>query len=162
MHIARNSGTHRPQLCRVTPLKVFWRATCGVALPCVVTTKQAHPYTTDSVNSGNRTDATKSSHLCVSICRCGPAMGYKVGNLPDINQPANILEEIVWHKAREIESFRQRQSLPILQVCSCASTTSVQQNLCKNLLLLQHLQWVILAAAVESIAAPLMCEHKSH
>ncbi|WIA32059.1 hypothetical protein OEZ86_002911 [Tetradesmus obliquus] len=46
---------------------------------------------------------------------CGPAMGYKVGNLPDINQPINILEEIVWYKAKEIESFREKQPLPMLQ-----------------------------------------------
>lgn len=43
-------------------------------------------------------------------------MGYKVGNLPDINQPINILEEIVWYKAKEIESFREKQPLPMLQV----------------------------------------------
>lgn len=47
---------------------------------------------------------------------CGPAMGYKVGNLPDINQPANILEEIVWYKAKEIEAFREKQPLVMLQV----------------------------------------------
>jgi hypothetical protein len=43
-------------------------------------------------------------------------MGYKVGNLPDINQPVNILEEIVWYKAKEIEAFREKQPLPMLQV----------------------------------------------
>jgi hypothetical protein len=43
-------------------------------------------------------------------------MGYKVGNLPDVNQPVNILEEIVWYKAQEIEAFRQKQPLPMLQV----------------------------------------------
>lgn len=53
--------------------------------------------------------------LCV-YCRCGPAMGYKVGNMPDVNQPANILEEIVWYKAKEIEAFREKQPLPLLQV----------------------------------------------
>lgn len=50
---------------------------------------------------------------------CGPDIGYKVGNLPDINQPANILEEIVWYKAKEIEAFREKQPLIMLQVrCS--------------------------------------------
>jgi hypothetical protein len=44
-------------------------------------------------------------------------MGYKVGNLPDVNQPVNILEEIVWYKAKEIEAFRDKQPLPLLQVC---------------------------------------------
>jgi hypothetical protein len=43
-------------------------------------------------------------------------MGYKVGGLPDVNQPANILEEIVWYKAKEIEAFRDKQPLPMLQV----------------------------------------------
>ena len=43
-------------------------------------------------------------------------MGYKVGNMPDLNQPANILEEIVWYKAKEIEAFREKQPLPMLQV----------------------------------------------
>ncbi len=43
-------------------------------------------------------------------------MGYKVGNMPDVNQPANILEEIVWYKAKEIEAFREKQPLPLLQV----------------------------------------------
>jgi hypothetical protein len=54
--------------------------------------------------------------LRVAALRCGPAIGYKVGNLPDINQPINILEEIVWYKAKEIEAFRQKQPLPMLQV----------------------------------------------
>jgi indole-3-glycerol phosphate synthase len=36
--------------------------------------------------------------------------------MPDMNQPANILEEIVWYKAKEIEAFREKQPLPMLQV----------------------------------------------
>jgi indole-3-glycerol phosphate synthase len=52
-------------------------------------------------------------------------MGYKVGNLPDINQPANILEEIVWWKAREVEAMRDKQPLPLLQVCARVSCTTV-------------------------------------
>lgn len=48
-------------------------------------------------------------------------MGYKVGNLPDINQPANILEEIVWYKAKEIEAFRDKQPLAMLQVWCCSN-----------------------------------------
>lgn len=46
-------------------------------------------------------------------------MGYKVGKdggMPDVNQPVNILEEIVWYKAKEIEAFREKQPLPMLQV----------------------------------------------
>jgi hypothetical protein len=50
-------------------------------------------------------------------------MGYKVGNLPDINQPVNILEEIVWYKAKEIEAFREKQPLPMLQVRQPAGRT---------------------------------------
>lgn len=50
------------------------------------------------------------------VFRCGPDIGYKVGNMPDMNQPANILEEIVWYKAKEIEAFREKQPLPLLQV----------------------------------------------
>jgi hypothetical protein len=55
-------------------------------------------------------------------------MGYKVANLPEFNQPANILEEIVWYKAKEIEVFRDKQPLPTLMVrlgvsllCVCSS-----------------------------------------
>lgn len=57
-------------------------------------------------------------------------MGYKVGNMPDINQPVNILEEIVWYKAKEIDAFREKQPLPMLQVTSYYMTavhTAVKQ-----------------------------------
>jgi len=47
--------------------------------------------------------------------RCGP-FDYKVRNMPDDNQPRNILEEIVWYKAKEIESWRDRVPLAMLQV----------------------------------------------
>jgi indole-3-glycerol phosphate synthase len=36
--------------------------------------------------------------------------------MPNVNQPVNILEEIVWYKAKEIEAFREKQPLPLLQV----------------------------------------------
>lgn len=58
--------------------------------------------------------------VLAAACSCGPAIGYKVGNLPDINQPVNILEEIVWYKAKEIEVFREKQPLPMLQVSLAA------------------------------------------
>eukprot|EP00775_Hariotina_reticulata_P005224 gene5225-5461_t len=51
---------------------------------------------------------------------CGPSMGYKVGlqgdSMPEINQPTNILEEIVWYKAKEIDSWRDKQPLAMLQM----------------------------------------------
>jgi hypothetical protein len=54
-------------------------------------------------------------------------MGYKVGmqgdTMPEINQPINILEEIVWYKAKEIESWRDKQPLAMLQVTVCKATT---------------------------------------
>lgn len=53
---------------------------------------------------------------CLPPCRCGPGLGYKVGSMPDMNQPVNILEEIVWYKAKEVEVFREKQPLPLLQV----------------------------------------------
>lgn len=43
---------------------------------------------------------------------CGP-VDFKIPSSDD-NQPRNILEEIVWYKAVEIEKMRQRVSLPML------------------------------------------------
>eukprot|EP00879_Flechtneria_rotunda_P020352 GHRR01021403.1.p1 GENE.GHRR01021403.1~~GHRR01021403.1.p1 ORF type:complete len:298 (+),score=100.26 GHRR01021403.1:628-1521(+) len=48
-------------------------------------------------------------------CRCGPFVGFKVNDLPDLNRPQNILEEIVWYKTKEIEVFREKQPLVMLQ-----------------------------------------------
>lgn len=45
---------------------------------------------------------------------CGP-FDYKVRGMPDDNQPRNILEEIVWYKAKEIESWRDKVPLAALQ-----------------------------------------------
>ncbi|KAI8463114.1 MAG: indole-3-glycerol phosphate synthase-domain-containing protein [Monoraphidium minutum] len=45
---------------------------------------------------------------------CGP-FDYKVRNMPDDNQPANILEEIVWYKAKEINVWRDKVPLAALQ-----------------------------------------------
>jgi indole-3-glycerol phosphate synthase len=44
---------------------------------------------------------------------CG-AFDFKVGGLPEDAKPQNILEEIVWWKAREIEVMRQKQPLAML------------------------------------------------
>jgi hypothetical protein len=47
-------------------------------------------------------------------------MDYKVRDLPqevlDDAKPRNILEEIVWYKAREIEAWKERTPLPALMV----------------------------------------------
>jgi indole-3-glycerol phosphate synthase len=43
---------------------------------------------------------------------CGP-VDFKVPST-DENKPRNILEEIVWHKAVEIEQMRQKVALPLL------------------------------------------------
>ncbi|GIL70530.1 hypothetical protein Vretimale_3661 [Volvox reticuliferus] len=45
---------------------------------------------------------------------CGPH-AFRVGGLPDENKPQNILEEIVWWKAREVEVMRDKQPLAMLQ-----------------------------------------------
>ncbi|KAG2427247.1 hypothetical protein HXX76_012443 [Chlamydomonas incerta] len=44
---------------------------------------------------------------------CGPH-AFRVGGLPDENKPQNILEEIVWWKAREVEVMREKQPLALL------------------------------------------------
>ncbi len=38
--------------------------------------------------------------------------------MPDDNTPRNILEEIVWFKAREIEAWREKTPLVMLQVAA--------------------------------------------
>lgn len=43
---------------------------------------------------------------------CGP-FDYRVRDMDD-NKPANILEEIVWFKAREVEAMRAKVALPAL------------------------------------------------
>ena len=52
-------------------------------------------------------------------------MDYKVRDLPqevlDDAKPRNILEEIVWYKAREIEAWKERTPLPSLMVSSPAA-----------------------------------------
>jgi len=45
---------------------------------------------------------------------CGP-FDYRVTGLPNDNKPQNILEEIVWYKAKEVEVMRDRVPLPMLQ-----------------------------------------------
>jgi len=45
---------------------------------------------------------------------CGPST-FRVNGLPDLNKPQNILEEIVWYKAKEIEAMRTKVPLPVLQ-----------------------------------------------
>jgi hypothetical protein len=40
--------------------------------------------------------------------------------MPDDNRPRNILEEIVWHKAREIEAWRDKTPLAALQASAAA------------------------------------------
>lgn len=45
---------------------------------------------------------------------CGPST-FRVNGLPDDNKPRNILEEIIWYKAKEIERMRSKQPLGSLQ-----------------------------------------------
>lgn len=56
-------------------------------------------------------------HLVIlhHVRSCGP-FDYKVRNMPDDNQPRNILEEIVWYKAKEIDAWRDKVPLAALQV----------------------------------------------
>lgn len=41
--------------------------------------------------------------------------------VPEDNKPQNILEEIVWHKAVEVEGFKARQPLPLLMKAAAVS-----------------------------------------
>ncbi|GFR43852.1 hypothetical protein Agub_g4978, partial [Astrephomene gubernaculifera] len=50
----------------------------------------------------------------VEIQPCGPH-AFRVGGLPDENKPQNILEEIVWWKAREVEVMREKQPLALMK-----------------------------------------------
>ena len=50
---------------------------------------------------------------------CGP-VDFKVPALGD-NEPRNILEEIIWHKASEIERWRNKVPLPLLMAKSKAA-----------------------------------------
>jgi indole-3-glycerol phosphate synthase len=60
----------------------------------------------------------------ISKQACGP-VDFKVPNSDD-NNPRNILEEIIWHKAVEIERFRQR--LPLGRLMSQAAASAAPRD----------------------------------
>lgn len=45
---------------------------------------------------------------------CGPSSTFRVNGLPEDNKPINILEEIVWWKAKEVENMRTKLPLAAL------------------------------------------------
>lgn len=66
------------------------------------------------------------------MCRCGAEFSFVV-SLDEDNEPRNILEEIVWHKAVEIDEMRSRMPLTrltgLMVVAPPARYTTLSQGL---------------------------------
>jgi hypothetical protein len=84
-----------------------------------------------AAQDGGRASTKGSTHIVTPHVfdprRCGP-FDYKVGGIPDDNKPRNILEEIVWYKAKEIDSWRDKVPLAMLKVRACACQQQAANN----------------------------------
>lgn len=100
----------------------FWYQRIGGHAKCHLTHRSGMSSRTNTLIVSASAETTSADHEEVTIRRrppegidtqaCGP-VDFKVPST-DENKPRNILEEIVWYKAVEIEQMRQKVALPLL------------------------------------------------